>query len=900
MKKTHYFLLITFLLTQSFLFGQSFEWLKTGYRPDCSNGVYPRDVTSSPNGSITSTGYFYAPSTNINFDGLTLTQNGTGFSSDVFIANYNSSGTIQWLKSIGTNQSDGTYPRIDTDINDNIYVATDIAGTTGGVTGNVAGTSLPNVYPNDAVITKLSSTGNPLWIQHITDPNGDVHIRDIDVDDAGNIYVTGSFEGSITVDGTTQTADGLNVFLAKFATNGNLVWWENSTGANADIGYRVHQKGSNVYVLGQMAQGNANTTMTIGGTTETLPVGEDRSHFLLKYTDAGTLTWFRYGYLENTGFGSGIFPYYCDIAVDASDNVYTIHTATAESQASATYNYGGSTVTYNTVANTSGGGESNYIISKYNSSGAVQWARGDGSSTAGAVLPTQMILHSDGNLIVTNLISGTTEIDDVSFTSAGSEDIVLAQFDLNAQLVCHGQYGGANQDWAMALDENPDGTCAYAGHVFGGTSASTITSYDGINMTGCRNTGVTGSFSTKAVNAEFSFVTYPSAEVCQPNSNGLILSASPSGFTKTFISSPAGLSINSSSGEIDVNASSPGVYTVSHILTDGTVCGTDTVSKTFTINESPTSNAGTNFSVCDNTATLNGNTPSSGSGVWSIISGPSGGSISNPNSSNTSVTGLTEGSYTFQWEVTNSCGSVSDNVIVTMDETPVVNGGADQEVCEGEEVTLVATTSTGTISWNNGVDNGVPFAPATTTTYTVTADNNGCTDTDEVIVTVNALPAVEAGPDVTTCVNYEPIQLTGSPVSGVYSGPSISGNEFDPSIGAGTYTITYVYTDANGCEASDDLTITVDGCASIDENNISNGVTVMPNPATDFIDVVIEGTKEIESIQLISSEGKLISIRASAVNTSTKRIDVSSLSKGTYIIHIKLTDDLITRKVIVQ
>lgn len=827
MNKKQYYLFISFLLIGQFIIAQNFDWAKTGFRSDCNNGVYPRDVTSSPNGSVTSTGYFYAPSTTVNFDGLTLTQLGTSFSSDVFIANYNSAGVVQWLRRIGTELSDGTYPRIDTDGSDNIYVATDIAGSNTGVSGDVAGINLATVYPNDAVITKLNSAGNPQWVQHITDQNGKVNIRDIDVDNAGNSYVTGSFEGSISVDGTTQTSDGTNTFLAKFDTDGNLLWWENSTGANNDIGYRVHLNGNDVFVLGEMAQGNAHTTMTVDGITNTIPSGEDRAHFLLKYNNNGNLSWFRYGYLENTGFGSGIFPFYCDIAVDDQDNVYTIHNVTPESQASAEYIYGGSSITYSTVANTSGNGQSNYIITKYNSAGDLQWARGDGTTTQGHAFPTQMILHSDGNLIVSYLISETTVIDGESFTSPGNNDVVIAQFDLEAELVCFKQYGGTNQHWVMALDENPDGSVAYAGHVFGGTTQAVIANYDGIELEGCRNTGVTASFSTKGVNAEFAFVTYPSAEVCQPNNDGLILSASPLGFTKTFFATPTGLTINASSGTIDVNTSSPGTYTVSHVLTDGTTCGTDTVSKTFIINESPTSNAGNDFSVCGDNGSLAGNTPVSGNGTWSQISGPTNANITDISSPSSAITNLTEGVYTFEWAVSNTCGNA----------------------------------------------------------------------TDEVVVTVNDLTEVNAGDNQTLCVYHDPITLTGSPAGGTFSGTGVSGSEFNPSIGTGTYIITYSYTDANGCEASDNLTITVDGCASLDANDMMNSIVVKPNPATDFFDIVGEN---IESVELINAEGRRLSVSSNQLNKDLLRIDATQLSKGTYIIRINTNSTITIKKIVVH
>ena len=57
-----------------------------------------------------------------------------------------------------------------------------------------------------------------------------------------------------------------------------------------------------------------------------------------------------------------------------------------------------------------------------------------------------------------------------------------------------------------------------------------------------------------------------------------------------------------------------------------------------------------------------------------------------------------------------------------------------------------------TYAWDSGVTDGIAFTPTTTATYTVTAtDANGCTDTDQVDVTVNALPTIDAGVDIAIC-----------------------------------------------------------------------------------------------------------------------------------------------------
>jgi len=76
---------------------------------------------------------------------------------------------------------------------------------------------------------------------------------------------------------------------------------------------------------------------------------------------------------------------------------------------------------------------------------------------------------------------------------------------------------------------------------------------------------------------------------------------------------------------------------------------------------------------------------------------------------------------------------------------------------------------------------------------------------------VNQLPIVTAPADFEICASGSPQTLTGGlPVGGTYSGPGVSNGVFNPSVaGVGVHTITYTYTDANGCTNSADFTITV-------------------------------------------------------------------------------------------
>ncbi|GAB3532136.1 hypothetical protein GCM10027443_15400 [Pontibacter brevis] len=102
--------------------------------------------------------------------------------------------------------------------------------------------------------------------------------------------------------------------------------------------------------------------------------------------------------------------------------------------------------------------------------------------------------------------------------------------------------------------------------------------------------------------------------------------------------------------------------------------------------------------------------------------------------------------------------------------------------------------------------------PLRTTTYTVIGMNAaiGCTNSATITVTVNPLPEVSAGPDITVCNAPVPTQLQGSPSGGTWSGPGVSPDgAFTPTAALGKLELTYTYTDPSGCTASDKMVVTV-------------------------------------------------------------------------------------------
>jgi gliding motility-associated-like protein len=173
--------------------------------------------------------------------------------------------------------------------------------------------------------------------------------------------------------------------------------------------------------------------------------------------------------------------------------------------------------------------------------------------------------------------------------------------------------------------------------------------------------------------------------------------------------------------------------------------------------------------------------------------------------------GLPAGTYTsfqFYSPPCPLCSFTSNTVINLVDpNAPPIDAGQNQTVCEGTPVTLTATNPSGaTISWNNGVTNGVAFnSPIGTVQYVVTANLNNCISTDAVSITVNPIPNVDAGPDQVICEG-EFVTLNGSGANSyVWDNGVTNGQTFSP---AQTTTYTVVGTSI-GCSASDQMTVTV-------------------------------------------------------------------------------------------
>ncbi len=204
----------------------------------------------------------------------------------------------------------------------------------------------------------------------------------------------------------------------------------------------------------------------------------------------------------------------------------------------------------------------------------------------------------------------------------------------------------------------------------------------------------------------------------------------------------------------------------------------------------------------------------------------------------------------------------------------------------------------GPFLWNGPA--GWPFNGATTNTvnltlpgvYTVSCNPMGVTTPIIRTFTVVNTPPASAtltSSQSTACVGGNTISLTGSPSGGVYTGSFVTGNTFNPS-SVGNYSVSYTYTDTNGCSDTATKSINVITCATgINNLNTSNFYAELyPQPTKDFVNINLINSfnKNIE-VKIFDITGKEIEKKELEVSQSKTQFSTLHLSNGIYILQLK-------------
>ena len=278
----------------------------------------------------------------------------------------------------------------------------------------------------------------------------------------------------------------------------------------------------------------------------------------------------------------------------------------------------------------------------------------------------------------------------------------------------------------------------------------------------------------------------------------------------------------------------PGTYTISVLITDEAGCMASAM-VTATVYSNPEVNITPRDAAICPGGTVNFNANATGNGPLTYSWTATGGSFDDPTSATPIWTMMMPGTYTIGVVVTDANGcSAADEVSVTVNPNPEVDISPDNaEICPGGSVNFNANaTGNGplTYSWTatgGSFDDPTSATPIWTMmmpgTYTISVtvtDANGCSASDETSVTVHPNPEVDITPDnAETCagvsVSYDANATGNGPFTYMWTA---SGGSFDDPTSAtpiwtmmmpGTYTISVTVTDANGCSASDETSVTV-------------------------------------------------------------------------------------------
>jgi hypothetical protein len=162
-----------------------------------------------------------------------------------------------------------------------------------------------------------SSPSDTRWLLTAGDV-GDQEAQSVAIDDDGNVYVAGYFEGTLTIGGQSlESPDGIDVFLAKLDPDGSPLWMmqldETRQSYNDAAKLTVQARGNDVVLSGNFVGG---ILIGIGGSMPLSQIGGDENLFVAKLDESGALVW------QQQFATSAPHPSVADLAIDAGGNVY--------------------------------------------------------------------------------------------------------------------------------------------------------------------------------------------------------------------------------------------------------------------------------------------------------------------------------------------------------------------------------------------------------------------------------------------------------------------------------------------------------------------------------------------------------------------------------------------------
>lgn len=300
-------------------FAQQYEWVKSAGGDTRVGSIYPGKIHVDADGNTYVAGAFH---NKVTFDNIDLVTSNVTSYGDIFIAKYDKSGKLLWLKRDG-GTGDEYAQEIAVDAQGNIYILgyfSKIFDSYSCVIGGVTLSSKGNEH--EYFLAKYDPKGNPIWVRQSYNSGHSIQCPSLmKLDKDGNIIIEGTFKGEMKIGELTLKNDreSFSLFLAKFKPDGNISW------ANAQLSNfnsSGMMSGGQFTLAGLSTDSNGDIYYT-GVFNETLKIGEDQvvsqgdDVFFVKLNSDGQRIWYKI-------LGGRYFDTVTDLAMDSKNNPYLL------------------------------------------------------------------------------------------------------------------------------------------------------------------------------------------------------------------------------------------------------------------------------------------------------------------------------------------------------------------------------------------------------------------------------------------------------------------------------------------------------------------------------------------------------------------------------------------------
>ncbi len=346
-----------------------------------------------------------------------------------------------------------------TDNHGNVYISGQYSSTI------TFGTYTLNDLNGNIYLVKYNKSGKIQWAEQTGyNANSSCHATSLAVDSSGNVYMTGMISGTVIFGTTTLTCAnslyGFGVpFLAKYDTNGNVVWSKQGV-ANNPGNYNCSNSVSldafnNIYITGDFGDTLTFGTNKLIGNKYTGYLG---NVFIVKYDNSGNVIWTR----QSVTPTSQSYASSNSITIDKNGN------ACLTGFLNDTLIFG--TDTLKGKGYSTGG---DMFLIKYNTAGTLLWVTQSHNPTIGSgANPYAVITDNKQNFYIAGDFSGTFNLGSVNLSSGAG--LFLLKYDSSGNILWGEQQSrGSQSATCLANDMN--------GHIYiGGYGAGDTLSFGGL------------------------------------------------------------------------------------------------------------------------------------------------------------------------------------------------------------------------------------------------------------------------------------------------------------------------------------------------------------------------------------------------------------------------------------